>query len=43
MAVIMDITGLNVKFAGTIKEVSDTKKLAGIPIYLIQIKTIPIR
>ncbi|MBK7038468.1 MAG: hypothetical protein KBF42_01595 [Chitinophagales bacterium] len=37
------VSGLNVKFAGTIKEVSDTKKLAGIPIYLIQIKTIPIR
>ena len=35
--------GMYVKFAGTIKEVSDTKKLAGIPIYLLQIKTLPIR
>ena len=37
------VQGMYVKFAGTTKDVSDTKKLAGIPIYLIQIKTIPVR
>lgn len=37
------VAGLYVKFAGTIKQVSDTGKLAGVPIYLIQIKALPIR
>ena len=37
------IPGMYVEFSGTTKEISDTKKLAGIPIYLIKIKTIPIR